>query len=216
MVNQGYWYYDGRVHMTSREYLPYLILALSMLLIFNVFPLVLLTVYPFECFQKFLNFFPCLKCELALRLFMDTFHGCYKDGEHDYRHFAALYLAVRFFNLLLFSVIRNRNACTSAITLLYYAIALALVARFQPYKCKRSNTVDVVMLLTLTTGSVLTSMKSAVGINYPKWVHAIPFTVLSLIPPSDIFCYLRYPVLDLMLCSVQKKQNIFAGESKSD
>jgi hypothetical protein len=181
VINQGYWYYDGRVRMTSREYLPYLMLALSMLLIFNIFPLVLLTIYPFKCFQKCLDCFPCLKCKLALRLFMDTFHGCYKDGEHDYRHFAALYLAVRFFNLLLFSVLRNRNAFTSAVTFLY-AVALALVARFQPYKCKRSNTVDVVMLLILITGSVLISMKSAIGVNYPQWVYQIAFAVLSLIP----------------------------------
>ena len=186
MVNQGYWYYDGRVYMNSREYLPYLILALSMFLIFNIFPLVLLTIYPFKYFQKYLNnFFPCSKCKLALQLFLDTFHGCYKDDEHDYRHFAALYLAVRFFNLLWFSVIRNRNAYTSAATLLF-AVALALVARFQPYKRKRSNTVDMVMLLNLITLSILMSVKSAVGINFPKRAYVIPFTVQWLIPPSYI------------------------------
>ena len=185
VVNQGYWYYDGRIHMTSREYLPYLILALSMFLIFNIFPLVLLTIYPFKYFQKYLNCFPCLKCKLALQLFMDTFYGCYKDDEHDCRHFATLYLGVRFFNLLLFSVIRNRNAYTSAATLLY-AVALALVARFQPYKHKRSNAIDVVMLLTLITLYVLMSMKSAAGINYPKWVYEILFTVLFSIPLSYI------------------------------
>ena len=186
MVNQGYWYYDGRILMTSREYSPYLILALTMFLVFNILPLVLLTIYPFKYFQKCLdNFFPCLKCKLALRLFMDTFHGCYKDDEHDYRHFAALYLAMRFFNLLLFSVIRNRNAYFSAVTLLY-AVALALVARFQPYKHKRNNKVDVVMLLNLITLYVLMSMKSAAGINVPKQAYVIPFTVLCLIPPSYV------------------------------
>ncbi len=187
VVNQGYWFYDGRVHMTSSEYLPYLILAVLMLLIFNIFPLILLTIYPFKYFQKFLDCFPCLKCKLVLRLFMDTFHGCYKDSEHDYRHFAALYLAVRFFNLLLFSVMRNRNVYTSAVILLY-AVALALVAKFQPYKHKRSNAVDVVMLLTLITGTVLASdsIRSATGVNYPKWVPEIAFVVVSLIPLSYI------------------------------
>ena len=116
---------------------------------------------------------------------MDTFHGCYKDDEHDYRLFAALYLAVRFFNFLLFSVIRNRNAYTSAATLLF-AVALALIARFQPYKHKRSNAIDVVMLVTLITWYVLMSMKSAPGINYPKLVYDILLTVQCLIPPSYI------------------------------
>ena len=185
VINKGYWYYDGRVDMTSREYLPYLVLALWMLLIFNVFPLVLLTIYPFKCFQKLLNYFPCLKCKLALQLFMDTFHGCYKDSsEHDYRHFAALYLVVRFLNLLLLSAIRNRNAYSSAAAPLF-ALALALVAKFQPYKHKRSNTVDVVLLLTLITGQcVLTCMRSAAGIKYPKGVRTITFAVVSLIPFS--------------------------------
>ena len=97
----------------------------------------------------------------------------------------ALYLVVRFFNLILFSVIRNRNAYISAATLLY-AVALGFVARFQPYKCKRSNTVDMVnMLLTLITLYVLIFMKSVAGINnYPKLVYEILFTVLCLIPPS--------------------------------
>ena len=64
---------------------------------------------------------------------MDTFHGCYKDGEHDYRHFAALYLAVRFLNLLLFSVLRITNVYCIVATLLV-AITLTFVANFQPYK----------------------------------------------------------------------------------
>ena len=195
VIKQGYWYYDGRVHMTSREYLPYLILALSMLLIFNIFPLVLLTIYPFKYFQKCLNCSPCLKCKITLQLFMDTFYGCYKDGEHDYRHFAALYLAIRFFNLLFFSVMSNRNAYISAVTLLY-AVALALVARFQPYKCKRSNAVDIVMLLTLITGSVLVSdsIRSVVSINCPSWVYDITLTFVSLIPLTYILLLALYRI----------------------
>ena len=147
-LNKGYWYYNGRVDMTSTEYMPYLVLALSMLMIFNVFPLVLLTLYPFKFFQVFLDCCPCLKCKLAVRLFMDTFHGCYKDSEHDYRHFAALYLAVRFFNLLQTLILRNINAYFIAATLLF-VIVLTLVAKFQPYKRRRNNSVDIVMFFML-------------------------------------------------------------------
>ena len=38
LVSKSYWYYDGRVDMTSGEYLPYLVFALSMLFSFNIFP----------------------------------------------------------------------------------------------------------------------------------------------------------------------------------
>ena len=93
-VNKVYWYYDGRVDMTSKGYLPYLVLALFMLLLFNVLPLALLALYPFRCFQRFLDCCLSLKCKLALQIYMDAFHGCYEDTTHDYCHFASLYLAV--------------------------------------------------------------------------------------------------------------------------
>ena len=45
-INKAFWYYDGRVDMASKEYLPYLLLAVLMLLVFNIFPLVFLALYP--------------------------------------------------------------------------------------------------------------------------------------------------------------------------
>ena len=204
-VNKGYWYYDGRVDMTSTEYMPYLVLALSMLMIFNVFPLVLLTLYPFKFFQVFLDCCPCLKCKLALRLFMDTFHGCYKDSEHDYRHFAALYLAVRFFNLLLILILRSFNAYIIAATLLF-VIVLTLVAKFQPYKQRRNNSVDIVMFFTLITGSVAAALRRTVGLQYPKWVFGIIITGIALIPPGYLLC--------LVIAHIKPKASQYFNTSK--
>ena len=48
-----YQYYDGTIEMTSREYLPYLLLAVVMLLAFNILPLLLLILYPFQCSRGF-------------------------------------------------------------------------------------------------------------------------------------------------------------------
>ena len=181
VVNKVYWYFDGRVDMTSKEHLPYLVLALLMLIIFNVIPLLLLALYPFRFFQKFLNCLPCLKCKVALRLFMDAFHGGYKDSKQDCRHFATLYMAVRFFNLLLMSLLRNKVAYHSVVTLLLVS-TLTLVAYFHPYKCKKRNTVDIVMLLTLVIGSASLTMKSAGGLNYHKLLDIIGIAAVALIP----------------------------------
>ena len=52
-VNIHYWYCNGTIEITSEAYLPYLVTASFMLLIFNILPLLLLTLYPFRCFQKF-------------------------------------------------------------------------------------------------------------------------------------------------------------------
>ena len=135
--------------MTSKDYLPYLVLALFMLFTFNILPLLSLILYPFRFFQRFLDHCLSQKCKLALKIYMDTFHGCYEDTTCDYHHFAALYLAVRFLNLLLISTF-NYKLYFLAMSLLF-AFILALVSKFQPYKFKRSNTVDIVMLLAIIT-----------------------------------------------------------------
>ena len=149
-IHKAYWYYDGRVDMTSKSYLPYLVLALFMLLFFNVLPLALLALYPFKCFQRLLDFCLSQECKLALQIYMDSFHSCYEDTAHDYHHFATLYLAVRFLNLLMSSV-SNFNLYLPAAAFLF-VFTLALVAKFQPYKCKRNNTVDIILLFAMISG----------------------------------------------------------------
>ena len=146
-IHKAYWYYDGRVDMTSKSYLPYLVLALFMLLFFNVFPLALLALYPFKCFQRFLEICLSQNCRIMLHIYMDSFYGCYEDNTSDYRHFATLYLAVRFLHLLMSSVF-NYSLYLPAAALLF-VFTLALVAKFQPYKCKRNNTVDIILLLVM-------------------------------------------------------------------
>ena len=119
----------------SKEHLPYAILAIMILFIFNFLPLVLLCVYPSRCFRKCLN---CTKCQYrTLHVFMDTFQGCYKETPRDCRYFAGFYLFLRGSNLLLFSVTNS---------LLYYPlviyiiiIPLILVAICRPYKNSRQN-----------------------------------------------------------------------------
>ena len=136
---------------------------------------------------------------------MDTFHGCYEDTTHDYRHFAALYLAVRFINVLLCSVLNNNNLYFPTASLLL-VFTLALVARFQPYKCKRSNTVDMVMLLALICGCTSQSMYSAVYVIFPKWLNIVISTISALIPPSYmLFLILAHILPKTLRCFTEIK-----------
>ena len=197
-IHKAYWYYDGRVDMTSKSYLPYLVLALFMLLFFNMFPLALLALYPFKCFQRLLDFCLSQKCKLALQIYTDSFHGCYEDTAHDYRHFATLYLAVRFLNLLMSSVF-NFNLYLPAAAFLF-VFTLALVAKFQPYKCKRNNTVDIILLFTMISGYMSSSMYYAGGFMYPKWLNGITVSISILI----LLCYLVFLILAQVLPMVVK------------
>ena len=100
--NKLYLYWDGTVEYFGSEHLPYAILALAVLVLFNFLPLLLLCLYPSRWFQKCLN---CCRLQgQVLHTFMDAFQGCYTDGTNDSRDcrwFAGLYLLTR----ILFSVI---------------------------------------------------------------------------------------------------------------
>ena len=178
-ILKAYWYYDGRVDMTSKGYIPILVLALFMLLFFNVFPLVLLALYPFKCFQRLLNFCLSQKTRLVLQIYMDSFHGCYEDTAHDYRHFATLYLAVRFLNLLMASIFNYTHYLPAAA--LVFVFALALVAKFQPYKSKRNNTVDIILLLAFITVFISSTMHYAEEFMYTNLTNDLIITISVLI-----------------------------------
>ena len=198
-VRKAYWYYRGSMDMTSNDYLPYLVLALFMLLTFGILPLLLLAFYPFKYFQRLLICLLPLKCKVALHIYMDTFHGCYKNGTHDYRHFASIYMAIRFFNLLFISVFNHRLYLPAASLL--FAFTLALVAKFQPYKDKRSNTVDIIMLMAIMFGYTSSAMHTIDFVFYPRWLNEIILWTAVLITYSSfLFLILARISLKVKLC----------------
>ena len=136
---------------------------------------------------------------------MDTFHGCYEDTTHDYRHFAALYLVVRFINVLLCSILNYNNLYFQTASLLSI-FTLALVARFQPYKCKSSNTVDMVMLLALICGYTSQSMYHAEHVIFPQRLNTVITTVSIVIPPSYmLFLILAHILPKTLRCFTESK-----------
>ena len=49
---------DASITYLSSNHIPYVVLAIFMFLVFNLFPLLLLFLYPIKCFQHFLGCFP--------------------------------------------------------------------------------------------------------------------------------------------------------------
>ena len=190
-INAAYLYHNGSIDMISKSYLPFLTLALLMLLIFNVLPLLLIALYPFSFFQKYCcsSTTCCVKNKLTLQIFMDAFHGCYKvDASHDYRHFATLYLALRFFNLVLYAVFDLRVYFTMASILLVFTSAL--IAIFQPYKHQKYNITDVIMILALFIGLIFQiHCPNLSHPMLPRWVKSVVKCVVSLIPISIMLFY---------------------------
>ena len=104
--SNSFLYYSGTVQMFKHEHIPFAILALFMMIVFNIIPLILLCLYPCPCFQKLVN--SCKCHSQTLHIYMDTFHGCYQTKPVDCRYFSAVYLIIRVINLLAFSFTLNR------------------------------------------------------------------------------------------------------------
>ena len=138
-------YYDGTIDFFGRGHIPYAILAMSVILVFTLFPIVLFCLYPCQWFQRFLNRFHCNT--QSLRYFMDCFQGCYKDGTEDTkdcRCFSALYLIIRLAMYLAF-IVTNNTFSTFFQTVLLLGMII-LLACFQPYKKPLYSKIDVVFL----------------------------------------------------------------------
>ena len=143
-------FYDATIPYFGHRHLPYAILAISVFVVFVLLPVLLLILYPFRWFQKFLNLFPVRW--YILHTFVDSFQGIYKDGTEpgtcDCRWFASILFVSRLILMLV-------GGCTLNAT--YYPIAavvLILVAilfiAVQPYKTDmRRFTVTFVILLAL-------------------------------------------------------------------
>ena len=145
-------YYAGDIEYFGKEHLPYGILAIIMLFFFVIFPTIVLAIYPFQLFQKFLNLFPVRW--YILHTFMDSIQGCYKDGTEpgtrDCRWFASIFIFIRFSQFMLYSFLIPLTAHPfAAMTLILQVILIAII---QPFKASFShyNTINVVFSLGLT------------------------------------------------------------------
>ena len=143
-------FYDATIEYFGNEHLPYGVLAVFVMLVFILFPLLLLLLYPMRCFQQ------CLSCcgvrWHALPIFIDAFQGCYKDGTNgsgDHRRFAAAFLLARILLFILFALSPTALFFGAAL-FVFIPLAMAIVI-VQPYKPRYStyNVVDSVLVLLL-------------------------------------------------------------------
>ena len=163
---QSYLFINGSLPYFGKEHIPYATCAILMLLVFNIFPLLLLCLYPCACFQKCLNLTRC-GCQ-ALHIFMDALLGCYKVKPLDCRYFAGLYIFLRFFSLLIFSFTKNVQYYLYSVLALGFTIML--LAFFKPYKNTTHNYTDI----TFFSYSILlyTVLSHAI-----EDVYAVPDTI---------------------------------------
>ena len=150
-IKETFLYFDGTVKYFRGAHIPYAILAIGMLCVFNIFPLLLLAVYPSRRFQRCLN---CCHCQChVLRMFMDTFQGYFKTEPHDYRYFAAFYLLLRFVNLT--TLAWTKSPLYFPLCGLLMGFGSLVVALIRPWKCWWHNVLDSILLGSLSASGTL-------------------------------------------------------------
>ncbi len=174
----------------SKTHLPYFILALAMLFVFNIVPLLLLCLYPCRCFKTCLN-----RTGLqhhALHTFMDAFQGCYRHKPYDLRYFSALSLLAQIINLGVFFIFRDLQYHTSACYMLIAIIILLGIAR--PYRKKWHNVINITLFTSMLTLylAITTSLEEIYfhNIIFPKLLRSLRVVAIYI----PIFVPLLYGV----------------------
>ena len=153
LPNSSILLYDPSIKFLSPEHIPYIVLALTVIIIFVLFPPLLLLLYPTRLFRKCLNCCGFRRWDI-LHLVMDVFQGWYKDGTegtYDYRPLSALYMILRIlFSFAYFKVLESREYLQFEVSvgLLYAFLGMATLA-FQPYKVNWMNHADGTVFLLL-------------------------------------------------------------------
>ena len=198
-----YLYWDGSTEYFGREHLPYALLAVTVIIIFNTLPLLLLFLYPCKWFQN------CLHCcrprqSVVLHTFMDSFQGCYKDGTNgsrDYRWYSALYLCTQI--LVLVVLAATASEFSLPFIGIVFLILVFVTAMLQPYKLPVHNRNNIfilcVMILIIFTATA-NVMAISSDLHVAKTVAACFFGLALLMPLIYIIAAILYKLLAHRIC----------------
>ena len=179
-------YLDASYKYFGPAHLPYGVVALIVLIIFNITPFLLLLLYPMKWFHRCLNHFQL--SHLALHTFVDSFAGCYKDGTEpetrDCRYFAALFLLLRILISVVFLAVRAVTAYGWTGMILAAFTILVLIA--QPYRSKYNiyNTVTAVMFgfMILVMMGIMNANIALIKVHQSVTVSLIVTGILMMLP----------------------------------
>ena len=115
-------YMDPSVAYLGSSHVGYAVITLLLVFVVLIIRIILLFLYPCQCFHKCLNHFHLRL--LPLHAFVDAFQGCYKDGTNgtrDCRYFAGLQLVLRLLFPFIFLIARE-----IMLSLFSFAVVLGL------------------------------------------------------------------------------------------
>lgn len=186
--------YDPTVEYLSTEHAPFAAIGVFFLLTFGLIPPLLLTFYQFKFFQRCLNRFNLNRN--GLRIFMDAFQGCYKDGKDggpDRRFFAGFYFI---FRLIIFAIFNTVSILshTYMVLLVAFIVFGILTVLAQPYKNSFYTYLDIFffnLLAVIMALQVYTLLIVVMDSHSPIDLLSILFS-LAVIPLVYISLYVLF------------------------
>ena len=175
---------DSSITVGSTKFICIAIFTVLIFCVFNIFPVLLLVLGPFQWFRSALS--KCRLNTIAINHFIEKFHHSYRDGldgGKDMRSFSGLHLLLRFMIiapvLLLRSIFRLEVWFLRGIIL---SITALLVVLCRPYKKLYTNVLDAVLLFYLATFCHLLSSNQDCEILY-----FVPIMQVLILTPFVIF-----------------------------
>ena len=182
-------YFSGGLKYFGKQHWPYAVLAIAMSTVFNLLPLIVLTVYPCKCLNRFWR-------GSSVHNVMSDFYGSYKVTPIDLRWFGAAFLYLRLINLLLLEVDLS-PMYFSWVAILYLCMAV-LIGVVRPFKNQLYNVVNTCLFALIAVLKILehTLQFSALLYYGEKYVSKFYtfLVVLYFIPPLYGLLVLLYHI----------------------
>lgn len=190
--------YNPELKYFDHNHLLYALINLLFLIILVFIPAITLALYQTKIFQECLNYLHLHNC-LPLRIFVELFQGCYKDGTdgtRDLRFTASLYLFLRLSLLLAYILcgFSDFSGCNTIVTLILILATVMFIAVVQPYKDNRMNKVDIALLAVLVLSAALFSSVSESRDSTVNSIVLICVLGLLSIPQIVFYSFLVYRV----------------------
>ena len=183
----------------TREHIPYILLSIGIYFIFGFCPALFLCLYPTRLFQRAATHCCSSRKQIALKVFAETFQGCYKDGlngTRDYRMTPAIIMFV--FMILALVVAYKKEIYTQNnyinLTGVIVSICFAVIVSYvQPCKSRLMN-------LSLSFHSAVVSLLWFVftlwvnNFIIPSHVLAAGFVTLLIMPHTLMLLWVGYSI----------------------
>ena len=201
-------YIDPTIPYMSKRHIFVVLFSIFVAVFLYLPPLFLLIIYPTALYRKCSHKIKS-KWRIAIKTYVETFQGCYKDGTNgtcDYRALSgyqlglgSLLLAVQ---AVFYKTLPTRFVVVSAIVTL--TVLTILCSLLQPYKRRSANVSAVTLLAIMTTHFALCS-----SLYVPKGSDVLRMMIfILLVSPHCTLC--SYIVWKLRCC--RKHQQMDDGE----